>query len=102
MAGKNTLVATESIESRILVIRGQKVMLDADLAELYGVETRTLNQAVKRNPERFPDDFMFQLTKPEKTEVVTNCDHLSKLKYSPSLPYAFRKWSIGFAPWKKS
>ncbi len=64
-------------------------MLDADLAELYGVETRTLNQAVKRNPERFPDDFMFQLTKPEKTEVVTNCDHLAKLKYSPSLPYAF-------------
>ena len=69
-------------------LRG-KAMLDADLAELYGVETKVLNQAVKRNAERFPEDFMFQLTTTEKAEVVTNCDHLAKLKYSPSLPYAF-------------
>lgn len=79
----------EQIESRIFVIRAQKVMLDADLAELYGVETKVLNQAVKRNSERFPEDFMFQLTNDEKIEVVTNCDHLAKLKYSPTLPYAF-------------
>lgn len=89
MADKKALVATENIESKILLIRGQKVMLDADLAELYGVETKVLNQAVKRNIERFPTDFMFQLTAAEKVEVVTNCDHLAKLKYSPTLPHAF-------------
>ncbi|MDD5300540.1 MAG: ORF6N domain-containing protein [Gallionella sp.] len=89
MAGKNLIASVAQIESRIFLIRGQKVMLDADLAELYGVETRVLNQAVKRNLERFPEDFMFQLTATEKAEVVTNCDHLAKLKFSPSLPYAF-------------
>ena len=77
------------IERRILLIRGQKVMLDVDLAGLYGVPTKVLNQAVKRNKNRFPTDFMFRLTKDEKTEVVTNCDHLQKLKFSPVLPYAF-------------
>lgn len=89
MVAKTSLVVTGNIESRILLIRGQKVMLDADLAELYGVQTKVLNQAVKRNQERFPADFMFQLTVVEKTEVVTNCDHLAKLKFSPSMPYAF-------------
>ena len=89
MAGKNLIASVAQIESRIFLILGQKVMLDADLAELYGVETRVLNQAVKRNLERFPEDFMFQLTAAEKAEVVTNCDHLAKLKFSPSLPYAF-------------
>jgi len=83
------LVPAEIIERKILLIRGQKVMLDADLAEIYSVPTKVLNQAVKRNRDRFPDDFMFQLTKEEKEEVVTNCDHLSKLKFSPSLPNAF-------------
>jgi len=77
------------IESRILVVRDQKVIIDADLAALYGVPTKALNQAVKRNAERFPHDFMFQLTPPEKAEVVTSCDHLAKLKFSKSLPYAF-------------
>jgi hypothetical protein len=83
------LIASESVAQRILLLRKQKVMLDSDLAGLYGVETKVLNQAVKRNIVRFPADFMFQLTKEEKDEVVTNCDHLSKLKFSPSLPYAF-------------
>lgn len=78
-----------TVTTRILLLRGQRVMLDADLADLYGVETRTLNQAVKRNIERFPGDFMFQLNVDEKAEVVANCDHLAKLKFSPSLPYAF-------------
>jgi hypothetical protein len=77
------------IESRILVVREQKVIIDADLAELYGVDTRTLNQAVKRNAERFPMDFMFALTPAEKAEVITSCDHLQKLKFSKSMPYAF-------------
>jgi hypothetical protein len=77
------------IEGRILVLRGQKVMIDADLAALYGVPTRRLNEQVKRNRERFPDDFMFQLDAAEKAEVVANCDHLAKLKFSKVLPYAF-------------
>lgn len=64
-------------------------MLDSDLANLYGTSTRTLNQAVKRNRDRFPEDFMFRLTNAEKTEVITNCDHLSKLRFSPSLPLVF-------------
>ncbi len=77
------------IEGRILVLRGQKVIIDADLASLYGVPTRRLNEQVKRNRDRFPDDFMFQLDAAEKAEVVANCDHLHKLKFSKVLPYAF-------------
>lgn len=64
-------------------------MLDADLAELYGVPTKRLNEQIKRNVARFPADFMFQLTTNEKAEVVAICDHLAKLKFSPVLPYAF-------------
>ena len=59
-----------------------------DLASLYGVETKRLNEQIRRNPDRFPEDFMFQLNKAEKDEVVANCDHLSNLKFSPTLPYA--------------
>ena len=64
-------------------------MLDMDLARLYGVTTKRLNEQVKRNRGRFPEDFMFRLTAKEKAEVVANCDHLQALKFSPSLPYAF-------------
>ena len=64
-------------------------MLDADLAELYGVTTKRLNEQVKRNCGRFPKDFMLQLTQEEKAEVVANCDHLGRLKFSPVLPNAF-------------
>lgn len=67
-------------------------MLDADLADLYGVATKALNQAVKRNSDRFPLDFMFRLNEKEKTEVVTNCDHLARLKYSPNRPSAFTEY----------
>ncbi len=80
---------TELVAHRILLVRGQKVMVDADLAELYGVSTKALNQAVKRNADRFPADFMFRLTVAEKQEVVTNCDHLARLKFSRTLPCAF-------------
>ncbi len=70
-------------------------MLDFDLALLYGVETRALKQAVKRNPERFPADFMFQLTKTEWRELITNCDKLPEsVKYSPSLPFAFSEQGV--------
>lgn len=83
------LVPIERIERSILLIRGEKVLLDLDLAAIYGVTTGALNQAVRRNPARFPPDFMFQLSEKEKTEVVTNCDNLARLKFSPHLPYAF-------------
>jgi hypothetical protein len=82
-------VLVPRIEGRIQVVRGLRVMIDVDLAALYGVPTKALNQAVKRNAGRFPSDFLFQLTATEKTEVVTNCDHLQKLKFSKVLPYAF-------------
>jgi hypothetical protein len=80
------------IEGRIQMLRGLKVMIDADLAELYGVSTKALNQAVKRNAGRFPPDFMFRLNAAEKAEVVTNCDHLQKLKFSKSMPFAFTEY----------
>jgi ORF6N domain len=89
LSKNNVPVIIESVSSRILVIRGQKTMLDADLAEIYSVPTKRFNEQVKRNLNRFPTDFMFQLTKEEKAEVVANCDHLARLKYSPHLPYAF-------------
>jgi hypothetical protein len=89
MSEKKALVPVEKIEQRILLIRCEKVIVDADLAEFYGVPTKRLNEQVKRNKDRFPDDFMFQLSAEEKSEVVANCDHLSKLKYSSSLPYVF-------------
>lgn len=89
MDGQIILVPAEQIDRAILFIRGEKVMLDLDLASIYGVTTKALNQAVKRNETRFPSDFMFQLTEAEKLKVVTNCDHLARLKFSPHLPYAF-------------
>lgn len=85
----STALTTLRLEARILTLRGQRVMIDADLAELYGVPTRRLNEQVKRNAGRFPPDFMFQLTDGEKAEVIANCDHLRKLKFSKSLPFAF-------------
>jgi hypothetical protein len=78
------VVLVDQIEPCILLIRGQRVMLDADLANLYGTTTKVLNQAVKRNPERFPGDFRFPLTEAEKQEVVTNCDHLARLSVQRS------------------
>ncbi len=79
----------EPIAPLILSLRDQRVILDADLARLYGVETRALNQAVKRNLDRFPADFIFQLTPTEKNEVITNCDHLRGLRFAKAMPYAF-------------
>ena len=67
-------VPMERVENRILTIRGHRVMLDADLAEVYGVPTKRLNEAVRRNAARFPEDFVFRLTAEEKTVLVTNCD----------------------------
>lgn len=77
------------LESMILTIRERKVIIDADLAALYDVPTKALNQAVRRNEDRFPRDFVFRLTTKERLEVVTNCDHLARLKFSRTLPMAF-------------
>lgn len=83
------LIPTGRLDSAILGIRGERVMIDYDLAAVYGVTTKALNQAVKRNLDRFPVGFAFQLTQAEKEELVTNCDRLATLKHSSSLPYAF-------------
>lgn len=83
------------IQTKIYEVRGQKVMLDFDLAELYETETRVLKQSVKRNIVRFPSDFMFQLTKPEWKELITICDKLpDSIKYSPVTPLAFTEQGV--------
>ncbi|MBL4654807.1 MAG: ORF6N domain-containing protein [Bacteroidia bacterium] len=79
----------EKIDRAILFIRGQKVILDTGIAEIYGVKTSRLNEQVKRNKDRFPADFMFQLTDIEKQEVIANCDNLQKIKFSRTNPYVF-------------
>jgi hypothetical protein len=89
MAKSKALVKVGKIQQLILLIRGEKVIIDADLAEAYGVPTRRLNEQVKRNKGRFPGDFMFQLSPDEKAELIANCDHLNRLKFSKALPYAF-------------
>jgi len=86
------LIPIEIIESRIFNLRGRRVMLDRDLAELYGVETRVLNQAVSRNSDRFPDDFMFQLTLEEGEAVLRSRSQFVTLKRGQNIkhrPYAF-------------
>jgi phage regulator Rha-like protein len=82
-------IPDELIINKIIVLREKKVMIDRDLAELYGVTTKRLNEQVKRNQKRFPEDFMFQITKEEKEEIIRQFEHLSPLKYSPVLPYVF-------------
>ena len=88
------LITPVLIESKIFVIRGKQVMIDRDLADLYGVETKAINQAVKRNIERFPEEFRFQLTKYEMDELVTNCDRFEILKHSSALPYVFTEQGV--------
>ena len=90
----NNLIPIERIENRIFLIRGQKVIVDRDLAELYGVETKYLNRQVKRNLERFPEEFMFQLSAKEKVELVTNCHRFETMKHSSVLPYAFTELGV--------
>jgi hypothetical protein len=91
---KNLSNIENNISSLIYFIRGEKVMLDFDLATLYSVETRVLKQAVRRNIKRFPDDFMFILSVSEWKEVITNCDNLGSRKFSPAKPYAFTEQGV--------
>ena len=83
------ITESENIEDKIIEVRQQHVIIDSDVAALYGVDTKQINQAVSRNPEKFPEGYVIELTKEEKSEVVTNCDHLQQLKFSPSMPKAF-------------
>ena len=85
---------TIPIENRILTLRGKQVMIDRDLAELYGVETKRLNEQVKRNIERFPGHFRFQLSNQERNELVANCDRFSSLKHSSANPFAFTEQGV--------
>lgn len=94
MKKQKLLVPQEIIEQKIFLIRGKKVMLDSDLALMYGVGTKVFNQTIKRNSKRFPEDFIFRLTMAEKSYVVTNCDHLKHLKYSSGKPYAFTEQGV--------
>ncbi|MDD3915076.1 MAG: ORF6N domain-containing protein [Bacteroidales bacterium] len=91
---KELTISQKEIESRIFVFRDSQIMLDRDLAEMYQVETKVLNQAVKRNIERFPQQFRFQLTDNEKMELVTNCDRFESLKHSSTNPYAFTEQGV--------
>ncbi len=83
------IVKFNSVEERIIEIRGQKVLLDRDVATLYGVETMRVNEAVKNNPDKFPKGYIFELNKKEKQELIENFDNLKNLKFSPALPKAF-------------
>ena len=94
--GANNIVLSQyDIEKLIITVRGEQVLIDQDVAMLYGVTTKRLNQQAKRNIERFPESFRFELTKEERDEVVANCDHLRSLKFRPTLPFAFTEQGIG-------
>ena len=94
MQHAHSLEQPNNIENRIFIVRGQKVMMDRDLAELFGVETRHLNRQVRRNIKRFPKEFAFQLTRNEKNEVVPIWHHLRTVKFSRFLPYVFTEHGV--------
>lgn len=94
MQNNSKIIHNTMVDDKIFVIRGVQVMIDKDLAELYQVETRALNQAVKRNIDSFLSDFMFELTNDEKNELITKCDNLQKLKYNPSAIKVFTEQGV--------
>ncbi|MEA2073125.1 MAG: ORF6N domain-containing protein [Campylobacterota bacterium] len=85
------IISHNAIDNKIIELRDDFVIIDRDVGELYGVETKRINEAVTNNPDKFPNDYMFELTKDEKTKVVEHFDHLQPIKYSPYLPKAFTK-----------
>ena len=95
----NELTSTKEIITQIFYIRGIKVILDFHLATLYEVETRILKQRVKRNIDRFPEDFLFQLTETEWKELITNCDKLGSIKFSPTTTFCFYRTGSCHAKW---
>ena len=92
------ILSQNEIENLILTIRGTQVLVDRDLAMIYNITTKQLNQQVRRNIRRFPDRYRFQLTKDELKELVANCDRFKTLKYSPTLPYAFTVYGVSMLP----
>jgi hypothetical protein len=82
------IVKLKQVEEKVITLRNTRVILDSDVAELYGVETMRVNEAVKNNPDKFPKGYIFELSKEEKKEVIENFDN-PKIKFSPSLPKAF-------------
>lgn len=90
----NDILQTRQFENLIFELRGFKVMIDTDLASLYETETKRLKEQVKRNKDRFPDDFMFELTLEEKEQLVANCDRLKNLKHSSINPMAFTEQGV--------
>jgi len=83
------LISFEDVEARILTIQGEQVLIDRDVAELYGIETKDVNRAVKNNPDKFPAEYIITLSNEEKSDVVKNFHHLRVLKFSHALPTAF-------------
>jgi hypothetical protein len=83
------VVRMEEVQGLIIELREQQVLIDADVAKLYGVETREVNQAVSNNAEKFPDGYIFELSKEEKSELIKNFDRFEKTKHSPAAPKAF-------------
>jgi hypothetical protein len=94
MTNKSSLLFQKEIESRIFTFRSNQVMTDRDLAEIYGIETKRLNEQVRRNLERFPEQFMFQLADYERNELVAICDRFQNMKYSSVMPYVFTEQGI--------
>jgi flagellar biosynthesis protein FliP len=90
----NQVLNTIAVDDKIFIIRGIQVMVDRDLAELYQVSTSRLNEQVKRNSEKFPSDFMFELTDNEKNELIAKCDNLQKLKFNPSKVKVFTEHGV--------
>lgn len=90
----NIIIQNKNIQFKIITIRNQQVMLDRDLADLYEVQNKRLNEQVKRNIERFPEKFRFQLNQQEKNELVANCDRFKSLKHSTTLPYVFSEQGV--------
>jgi len=88
------IIPAANIENLIFQFRGTQVMIDSDLAMLYGTETKKPKQQVKRNPHRFPEDFMFELTKEEKEELIEDNERLNNLKFSPVLPMVFTEHGV--------
>ena len=96
---KNEMVPSQyDIERLILTIRGKQVLTDRDLAAIYGVETKRLNEQVRRNIARFPERYRFQLTKKEMMELVANCDRFKSLKHSTTEPFVFTEYGVSMLP----
>jgi ribosomal protein L23 len=88
------IVKLSSVENKVIIIRGKHILIDRDVADLYNVEVKKINQAVSRNPDKFPEGYIIQLNSSEKNELVTNCDRFDTLKHSSVMPRAFTEKAL--------